>query len=79
MSEATEILKNLEKKIRDTLKDCHGCGVCSLAGSHIPFREGGLVPEHGTPTPKCPPATKYKILFPVPSRSGQKYFPGGVR
>ncbi len=62
MNEPAGILGNLEKKIRDILKDCHGCGMCSQVGSHIPFREDGLVPEQGTPTPKCPPLTRYKFI-----------------
>jgi Fe-S oxidoreductase len=62
MGGGAELSDTLERRIRDTLKDCHGCGMCFQPGSYIPFREDGLDPDQGTPTPKCPPSTRYKFI-----------------
>jgi len=49
------------EKVRDHLKDCAACGLCSGPGPITPFREGNVIPEEASPTPRCPIKEKFKF------------------
>jgi Fe-S oxidoreductase len=49
------------EKVRDFLKDCAACGLCSGPGPITPFREGTVIPEEASPTPRCPIKERFKF------------------
>ena len=49
------------EKVRDCLKDCAACGLCSGTGPITPFREGTVIPEEASPAPRCPIKEKFKF------------------
>lgn len=49
------------EKVREHLKDCAACGLCSGPGPITPFREGDVVPEEASPTPRCPIKERFKF------------------
>jgi Fe-S oxidoreductase len=49
------------ERVKDYLKDCAGCGLCSGLGPITPYREGDVVPEEASPSPKCPIKERFKF------------------
>lgn len=49
------------EEVRDFLKDCAACGLCSGPGPITPFREGTVIPEEASPTPRCPIKERFKF------------------
>ncbi len=49
------------EKVRDYLKDCAACGLCSGPGPITPFQEGTVIPEEASPTPRCPIKERFKF------------------
>lgn len=50
------------ERVKDHLKDCAGCGLCSGQGPITPYREADVVPEQASPSARCPIKERFKFV-----------------